>query len=216
MEGAHLRPVPSRPPGPVDPDEAARHVRDFLPLLDESTATALALVALAGLPREEVPGEPEHVADALARGRKELRRSLQPLQGSGWCERAERLISDRLDEALEQPGAARLEVHLRNCSRCVEHERRLVQATNSLVAAFVEGHPVPAPDPSPPAELRVVEPVEEPPPAKPTRPVRARLPRPSAGASLSSLAWTALFAVAIVLAVATVALIVVGVLGGQL
>jgi Putative zinc-finger len=216
MEGAHLRPVPARPPGPVDADQAVRHVRDFLPLLDEPAAAALAAVALAGRPRADLPGDFEHVGEALARGRKALRRSLQPLQGSGWCERAERLISDRLDEALEQPGTARLDVHLRNCSRCVEHERRLVQATDSLVAAFVEGHPVPVPEPSPPAELHVVEPAEEPLPAKPSRLVKPRIPRPTAVAGTASLAWTALFVVAVVLAVATVALLVVGILGGQL
>ena len=36
----------------------------------------------------------------LARARKALRRTLAALPGSGWCERAERLISDRIDGAL--------------------------------------------------------------------------------------------------------------------
>ena len=61
--------------------------------------------------------------------------------GSGWCERAERLISDRIDGALAERDAPRLEVHLRNCPRCVEHERRLVQATDALVASAHRGAP---------------------------------------------------------------------------
>ena len=69
----------------------------------------------------------------LAGARKELRRTITPLGGSGWCERAEGLISDRLDGELGAPDAGRLDVHLRNCPRCVEHERRLVQATDALV-----------------------------------------------------------------------------------
>ena len=60
--------------------------------------------------------------------RTALRRSVRPLEGSGWCRQAEALVSDRLDGALDEAGAARLDVHLRNCPRCVEHERRLIQA----------------------------------------------------------------------------------------
>ena len=92
---------------------------------------------------------------ALARARKELRRSLWPLPGSGWCERAERLVSDRLDGPLDDVGAARLGVHLRNCPRCVDHERRLVQAIDGLVAGLA-GEPEP-PVPAAPAPLRLAE-----------------------------------------------------------
>jgi anti-sigma factor RsiW len=89
----------------------------------------------------------------LARGRKELRRSLVPLPGSGWCERAELLISDRLDGAIDEIGTARLNVHLKNCPRCVEHERRLVQAIDALV-----GEPAPAaPFDATPAPVRLAE-----------------------------------------------------------
>ena len=111
------------------------------------------------------PGElgigSDELAEALASARKALRRTLQPLPASGWCERAERLISDRLDGELEERGAARLDVHLRNCPRCVEHERRLVQATDALVleAAVAPAAPpsvVPAPVRAP-MELAVVE-----------------------------------------------------------
>jgi putative zinc finger protein len=227
MEGAHLRPVPARPPGPVDPGQAVRHVREILPALDESAATALALVALAGRPRTELAAEgplgPAELGDALARARKALRRSLFPLPGSGWCERAERLISDRLDGTLEPPGPARLDVHLRNCERCVEHERRLAQATDSLVAAYVEQHPaVPSTEPEAPPEpeqeeeaapeLRVVEYDEAPAPPAPV-PERPEPARPPVRSSLAALAWTGLFALAIVLAVATVALLVIGLTG---
>ena len=225
MEGAQLRPVPARPPGPVDPAEAQRHVRDFLPGLDGPAASALALVALAGRPRDQLEGTPDQVAEALARARKELRRSMFPLAGSGWCERAERLISDRIDGELEPPGPARLAVHLRNCTRCVEHERKLAQATDSLVMAFVEAHPQPIPDvepepepaPPPAAELRVVEPAEEPEPAPSPEPtVQPAAPERRTDRSLATLGWTALFAFAVLLAVVSVALMVIGVLGGHL
>ncbi|HKF80495.1 MAG TPA: zf-HC2 domain-containing protein [Thermoleophilaceae bacterium] len=193
MEHAPLRPVPARPPGPVDPEDAARHVAASLPGLDAAAATALGLVALAGSSREEAAeatglGE-EALGETLARARKALRRSMVPLAGSGWCERAERLVSDRLDDALEPPGPARLQVHLRNCSRCVEHERRLVQATNAMVADLMPApSPAPAPTAGPPSgpaaapPLSVVERSAARTPAalpfgEPIRPAPARVPR---------------------------------------
>jgi hypothetical protein len=183
------------------------------------------------------------------------------------------MISDRIDDALEPPGPARLDAHLRNCARCVEHERRLAQATDSLVAAFAERHGAPAveEDGAEPAgpTLEVVErpagpravpwrpvaprprsapasaeaeapsavkaepaPAVEPEPARVTPPEPARVeepaaareapspaaaePRRRASAPLASLAWGALFALAVLLAVATVALAVIGALGGSL
>ena len=78
----------------------------------------------------------------LAAARKELRQTVVTLGGSGWCERAEGLISDRLDGVLAGTDVRRLDVHLRNCSRCVEHERRLVQATDALVIGL-GGRPAP-------------------------------------------------------------------------
>src|SRR4051794_41860658 len=83
----------------------------------------------------------ELLADLLYAARKALRRSAFPLSASGWCERAERLLSDRVDGVLVPPGPARLDVHLRNCERCVEHERRLSQAREKLVREFIEAHP---------------------------------------------------------------------------
>ena len=154
-----LRPVPSHPPGPVDPADAARHVTARLPALDAQAVAALAIVALVGGDRAQTGAQSglagEELAVALARGRKELRRALQSLPGSGWCERAERLLSDRLDDALDERGQTRLDVHMANCERCVDHERRLSQAQNALVAGYMTDRR--SGDPSPAAaQLRVV------------------------------------------------------------
>ena len=155
MEGAPLRRVPSPPPSRVDPAEAIQHVAAELPGPRRPGRTRPsrwwrspgARATRSSFTRAALSDE--GLAESLARARKALRRRLHPLPGSGWCERAERLISDRLDDALADPGPARLEVHLANCSRCVEHERRLAQAQDSLVAGFVESR---APSPEPEAE----------------------------------------------------------------
>src|SRR5688500_12423308 len=140
MEHATLRPVPARPAGPIDPAAALREVSSWLPALSPSAARALALVVLAGRPRAEVASalgvSTAELAELLAEARKELRQTIVVLGGSGWCERAEGLISDRLDGALADRDIRRLDVHLRNCTRCVEHERRLVQATDALVRSL--------------------------------------------------------------------------------
>jgi hypothetical protein len=173
MERAALRPVPQRPSGPVDPGAALEHVELRLPGLDEGARQALSLVDLVGRSRPEVcaetgVGEPE-LADALARARKALRRAASPLPGSGWCERAERLLSDELDGALEDPGPRRLAAHLANCNRCVEHERRLWQARDELVISFEHARaPAPAPEAVPEvADEPDHEPVELPDPEPP-------------------------------------------------
>ena len=193
MQRASLRPVPQRPARPVDPAEALAHVAATLPALDEDAAQALALVELVGRSRPQLVVETgmttAEAGEALARARKALRRASVPLPGSGWCERAEQLLSHELDGELVDPGPRRLVAHLSNCDRCVEHERRLWQARDQLVAAFdaarapvapVEPPPVATgpdhepleladPDPpaaleaAPPPELRLVEPVEDPP-----------------------------------------------------
>jgi len=186
MESAPLHPVPSRPPGAIAPAEAVRFATRELPGLDGPAAEALALIALAGRSREEVGGgtglSGDELADALARARKALRRRLHPLPGSGWCERAERLISDRIDGALEAPGPARLKAHLVNCSRCVEHERRLAQAQDALVTGFLDAHaagdpgydvPPDAPAVAGPARLSVLHVVPTPAPAPRPPPARA-------------------------------------------
>jgi Putative zinc-finger len=145
MERAPLRPVPARPAGPVDSAAAVREVSAALPALEPLEVRALALVALADRPRAEVAGllavEEEELGVLLAAARKELRQTLSPLSGSGWCERAEGLISDRLDGAVGERDGRRLDVHLRNCPRCVEHERRLVQATDALLAGIAPARP---------------------------------------------------------------------------
>jgi Putative zinc-finger len=116
-----------------------RQVARALPQIGAREGLALALVALVGRGRVEVAQrvglDEEGLGRALAQARKQLRRTVVPLPGSGWCERAERLISDRLDGALAAAAERRLDAHLRNCPRCVEHERRLVQATDALVAS---------------------------------------------------------------------------------
>jgi Putative zinc-finger len=166
VEQATLRPVPLRPVGPIDPSEALAHVLDALPDLPEDAARALSLIEIAGRTRDKAVEEMQVSADVLAEllynARKTLRRSVFPLSASGWCERAERLLSDRLDGVLTPPGPARLDVHLRNCERCVDHERKLSQAREQLVREFIDTHPHTAgagPAERPAAVLRVVEPV---------------------------------------------------------
>ncbi len=165
VEHAALRPLPSRPSRPADPDLARRYVAARLPALDAPAATALALVELARVDRDQAARElglsPEQMGATLARARKELRRSRHALAGSGWCEKAERLISDRLDGDLATFPAKRLDAHLRNCPRCVEHELRLTQAIDELA----EGMPAPA---KPAAAVRLVlPPAQALPPGRP-------------------------------------------------
>lgn len=176
MERASLRPVPHRPAGPVEPAEAVAHLAATLPDLDDAAREAVALVDLVGRRREDLCAErgiaEEDLAAALARARKALRRAAFPLPGSGWCERAERLLSDELDGALAEPGPRRLAVHLANCERCVEHERRLWQVRDGLVASFEDARrpltPAAVPEPEPPvADGPDAEPAELPDRAQP-------------------------------------------------
>ena len=189
MERASLRPVPQRPSGPVEPAEALAHVEATLPGLDDAARQALALVDLVGRTRPQVLAETgiaeSDLAEALARARKALRRAAFPLPGSGWCERAERLLSDELDGQLADPGPRRLAAHLANCDRCVEHERRLWQARDQLVAGFEASRaaapaaePVQVadePDPEP-VELPDPEPADLDPEPQPEQPAAAPMP----------------------------------------
>jgi hypothetical protein len=140
VEHSPLRPAPLVPAGPVDPADAQARVTALLPRLDDVPARALALILLAGRSRAEAAAamgvSAEELAASLAVARNRLRRSVRALGGSGWCLRAERHLSDRLDVALTGAGAAVLDAHLANCPRCAEHERRLVQAQNALVAGL--------------------------------------------------------------------------------
>jgi len=170
MEHAPLRPVPARPAGPIDPATATRAVAAWLPTLPPESARALALVGVSEWPRPEAAealGVSEReLGELLAAARKELRQTAVTLAGSGWCERAEGLISDRLDGVLSaEADTRRLDVHLRNCSRCVEHERRLVQATDALVGALggLSGQTVETGRDAPAAPLAEAPPEEVPP-----------------------------------------------------
>jgi hypothetical protein len=200
MERAPLRPVPGRPDAPVADGAAVTLVAAALPALSERERTALALVALAGTARPAVAmrlgiGE-EELAESLARARKQLRRTVAALPGSGWCERAERQISDRIDGALAERDEPRLDVHLRNCPRCVEHERRLVQATDALVAGVVTPAPS-APEPEPPA-LAAIGP-------EPEAATQLASRQPSPAELGLAVGWVILIVVAIVLALAALA-----------
>jgi hypothetical protein len=140
-----------------------------LPGLDSDGVAALALVELARVERSQAARElgldTDAMGSALAHARKELRRSRGALAGSGWCERAERLISDRLDGDLAAFSAKRLDAHLRNCPRCVGHELQLVQAIDELV----EGMPG-----KPAAAVRLVPPKTRAlPPGEPERELEA-------------------------------------------
>jgi putative zinc finger protein len=174
MEGTPLRSVPARPAGPVGRPQALAVVEERLPDLAPAARRALALVALVGVSREQTGRElgvsPPELSELLASARKALRRKLEPLPAGGWCERAERLISDRLDGELAPRSARRLDAHLPACERCQTHERRLVQAHDELVAALDSAQPaVPAlrlvegpkalmPGPAPEAEPDMAEP----------------------------------------------------------
>ena len=243
MERAALRPVPQRPSRPVDPAQALAHVEATLPAVDDAARQVLSLVDLVGRTRPEVCAEtgiaePE-LADALARARKALRRAAFPLPGSGWCERAERLLSDELDGALEDPGPRRLAAHLANCERCVEHERRLWQARDQLVLSFEEAQaprempepeiaaepdpePVELPDPEP---LRLVE-VPADPQEPGTEPFLAEVEEKARDAeegparkgsvpvSFAGVAWAASMTIAVLLAIASLALTIYAIAGG--
>jgi hypothetical protein len=218
MERAPLRPVPGRPSGPVSDAEAVALVAAALPSLGERERTALALAGVADTARPAVAQrlgiDEAELADSLARARKELRRTLAPLPGSGWCERAERQISDRIDGALTPRDEQRLDVHLRNCPRCVEHERRLVQATDALVAGVAPAPLPPAIVPAEPAakpELAAIEPATPTPLPAP----EAAHARRSSRELASAIGWNVLLVFAIVLALAALALALAGALGAQ-
>jgi len=201
MEGTPLRSVPASLPGPVNTVHALAQVERALPDLVPDARRALALVGLGSRPRAEAAGElgvsePE-LSRLLAAARKALRRTVAQLPAGGWCERAERLISDRLDGALAAAGEARLDSHLLGCERCATHEQRLVQAHDRLVEAYLEAHsPRPALAASatrPAAELRVVESPDE------------RAP--------SLRGWHIAFVVGVLLALAAVVLAILGATG---
>jgi Putative zinc-finger len=204
MEGTPLRSLPARLPSPVNPVHALAQVEATLPDLPSQAQRALALVDIGGRPRAEAATElglPEaELSKLLASGRKALRRMLAPLPSGGWCERAERLISDRLDGALAPSGRTRLEAHMGSCQRCATHERKLIQAHDLLVESYLAQHAPAAPRAvaaaAPAAELRAVGD----PAAAPT------------GGRTLPLAWPAAFMVALLLVVVIAALALAGIL----
>jgi hypothetical protein len=232
----------------VDPATAVNEVWSWLPELDEPDARALALVVLAERPRAEVAVSlgvtAEELGRLLAGARKELRQTVVTLGGSGWCERAEGLISDRLDGVLEDTDVRRLDVHLRNCSRCVEHERRLVQATDALVIGL-GGRPAPsAGAPAPLVEApRADDGGEEAAgpdagaeatggshsataasaatPAPPTdnqiaAAAEVLVTKRTHGQIAAAVVWNSMIAISILLALVTIGVTIVGILGGHL
>jgi hypothetical protein len=141
-------------------DRAERHVFALLPELSGVQRRALALLELAGADREvaarDTGLDPEALGIAAAGARRALRRTRAPLAGGGRCERAEILVSDRLDQPLDgdRPQARHerkwLEIHLARCPRCIEHERLLGEARTELRAGFVVEPPKllpPVPEP---------------------------------------------------------------------
>jgi hypothetical protein len=214
VEHAPLRPVPELPSRPVPDAAAVALVGAAVPGLDERDRIAFALVALAGLTRPQaimrLGTDADELGQSLARARKALRRTVAPLTGSGWCERSERLISDRLDGVLAGRDAPRLDAHLRNCPRCVDHERRLVQAADALVAGVspAAAAPAPAPPPAPEPVAPVVAPVPKP---VAIAPVARRGSRELVAAT----GWNVLLAVAVLLALASLALGLAAALGAH-
>ena len=208
-------------------------VASWLPALDQPAARALALVVLAERPRAEVAisldVSARELGRLLAAARKELRQTVVTLGGSGWCERAEGLISDRLDGVLADTDVRRLDVHLRNCSRCVEHERRLVQATDALVIGL-GGRPAPsAGQPAPLVEAprahdtteEIAPPAEETAPAAPTEnqiaaAAEVLVTKRTYAQIAAAVAWHSMVAISILLALVTIAVTIIGILGGHL
>ena len=219
MAHAPLRPVPSRPSGPISDADAVRRVSAALPALGESERLALALVALAGRERVEVAlrvGVSEReLGEVLAGARKELRRTLAPLPGSGWCERAERLISDRLDGALAERDEPRLDVHLRNCARCVEHERKLVSATDALVGSEAPVSAAPVVELAPPPPAPELAPVPAETPAAPPAPAPVPVPQSLRQFAVTA-SWHFLLVLAVLVAIASFGLALAGLLGAEL
>src|SRR5947209_3972509 len=117
-------------------DRAERYLFARLPELPAQQRRALALVDLAGANRAAAASEvglagPE-LSAALAGARKELRRVAEPLASGGRCERAEGLISDRLDRTLGEREARLLDAHLCRCPRCRRHQALLEEGRREL------------------------------------------------------------------------------------
>jgi hypothetical protein len=157
---------------PARSDRAEQHVFAALPDLDAVPRRGLALT-LAGVPRAGVASElglaGAELSAVLAAARKSLRRTRAELQSAGRCERAERVLSDRLDGATAVMDERFLDAHLARCARCRTHDRELTAALEELRAELAaQATPIEEP---PRAHLRVVPPAPLLPPApEPTQP----------------------------------------------
>lgn len=162
-------------PAPALRDRAERHVFALLPELGAVERRVLALLELTEAGRAAAAADTGLDETALRfaakRARKALRRGSAPLSAGARCERAELLLSDRLDAPLARQERKWLEIHQARCPRCAEHATRLATAREELRASFV-AEPPPAPAPAPPpapaprAKLRIVpEPEPAPDPA---------------------------------------------------
>ena len=133
------------------------------------------------------------LAECLARARKELRRTLAPLPGSGWCERAERQISDRMDGALADATRRASTSTCATARAASSTSAAWLQATDALVAGVAAAPSAPA------VPLPAAEPSE-------AKPAASRLAgagrRPAALAACPPVAWNVLLVIAIVLALA--------------
>lgn len=164
--------MPSAPqPASALRDRAERHVFALLPELGAVERRVLALLELTDAGRAAAAADTGLDDTALRfaakRARKDLRRGSAPLAAGARCERAELLLSDRLDAPLARQERKWLEIHQARCPRCAEHATLLATARDELRASFVaEPPPAPAPPPAPEprAKLRVV-PVPVPDPA---------------------------------------------------
>lgn len=149
-------------------DRAERHVFGALPELPAVERRVLALIELSAASVAEAAAdlgiEQEAARAAAATARKALRRERAALASGSRCERAERLLSDRLDAPLERLDRKWLEIHMARCSRCIEHEALLDQARTELRVTFAapDAKQLPPAPPEPPAleagraQLRVV------------------------------------------------------------
>jgi len=129
-------------------------------------------------------------------------------------------------------------VHLRNCGRCVEHERRLVQATDSLVLGL-GGRP--APSAAFPAPLIEAPEAADAEPGQVDDGIEGKAPTPepavatqaptenqiaaaaevlvakrTRGQIAAAVVWNSMIAIAILLALVTIAVTIVGITGGHL
>jgi Putative zinc-finger len=159
---------------PARSDRAEQHVFAALPELEAVPRRGLALT-LAGVPRAGIASElglaGAELSGVLASARKSLRRTRAELPSAGRCERAERVLSDRLDGAMSAMDERFLEAHLARCPRCRTHEHELTAALEELQTELaVEAKPVEEP---PRAHLRIVPPrplLPEPPRTEPEAP----------------------------------------------